>query len=1193
LILDVRSMRRQHLSLRGGLRLRTALVGITTILLIVCAALVYINLAVVSAQTAGVQSTSPIRGFSDSLEMIRDLLGRGRGIEAENVARALLARVESIRGPDALEVAEVLDLLWRAVVPSSKVTDEEKREIVERAVAIKERTLGPTHPDLATSLINLGVQRTLAGDLAAAKPLLERALAIREAAFGPDHLLVAGALHRLGGLAMVLHDDEQAKVLLERAQRIRETAYGAGHYDTIRTLVNLAILYQETGDYTAARQRYERALGLAEGMRGSTDLRTLDLLRGVAVVLSELGGDFAGAARLNERLLALTERAYGPSDLRLRAPLENLAIDRRDLGDYAAAKALAERSLAIAEAALGPKHAMVAASLHLLATIFAGLGDYAEAMRLFERATGINEEVFRPSNPESARASWFISDLFPLSGYGADDMELFERLLASREKNVGLQNPRTAKGLSNLAAVLSSDEDFRRTRPLFERALESQERFLGPDHPEVAASATNLAYVLSRSGDYEAARRLYERALSNWEKSLGADHPKVAAALVNLARLHLTTGNYDDAGPLLDRALAIQEKSLGPEHPDIAGTLSSRAELAARTGATSEAFVTAERAEALSREHLRLTVRTLPERQALAYASSLPSALDLMLRLASTRSGDGQMSTAAWNAVIRARGMVLDEMAARHRSASAGEGKDIGGLAEALASARQRLAALTVRGVGDDPPERYRRLLERARDEKDRTERALAENSAKFRDDQSRSRILLPEVSAALPPDSALVGFVRYRGQDLERAETITPSSPDAEPSYLAFVLRRGETVPAVVPLGSARRVDALILQWRQQLDHEAIAPRRTSNRGEAAYRRVAGELRQQVWDPLLPQLANAKRVFVVPDGALHLVSFAALPTSASHYLVETGPLIHYLSAERDLVSGETGQPAGEGLLALGGPAFDESSLAPVAAEASFRGARSACSDFQSIRFDPLPASEKEVEDVVTLWNKAGRARLEANQLLASDLSPLDAVRLTGVAASESAFKAGAPGHRVLHLATHGFFLGGRCASALDPSVKSTYAGASAKVTKENPLLLSGLVLAGANHRNRALPDQEDGVLTAEEVAALNLSGVEWAVLSGCDTGAGEIRGGEGVLGLRRAFQEAGAKTVIMSLWPVEDEATRQWMTALYQGRLIKKLSTADAVREASLAVLRPRRAKGLNAHPFYWGGFVAAGDWR
>jgi len=109
----------------------------------------------------------------------------------------------------------------------------------------------------------------------------------------------------------------------------------------------------------------------------------------------------------------------------------------------------------------------------------------------------------------------------------------------------------------------------------------------------------------------------------------------------------------------------------------------------------------------------------------------------------------------------------------------------------------------------------------------------------------------------------------------------------------------------------------------------------------------------------------------------------------------------------------------------------------------------------------------------------------------------------------------------------------------------------------------------------------------------LNLEGVEWAVLSACDTGLGEVRVGEGVFGLRRAFQVAGVRTVIMSLWSVEDQATLEWMRALYVDRLQKKLSTAEAVRDASLTVLRARRARGESTHPFYWGAFVAAGDWR
>src|SRR5262245_38778194 len=134
----------------------------------------------------------------------------------------------------------------------------------------------------------------------------------------------------------------------------------------------------------------------------------------------------------------------------------------------------------------------------------------------------------------------------------------------------------------------------------------------------------------------------------------------------------------------------------------------------------------------------------------------------------------------------------------------------------------------------------------------------------------------------------------------------------------------------------------------------------------------------------------------------------------------------------------------------------------------------------------------------------------------------------------------------------------------------------------------------GANQRGQLhSPEEgEDGILTAEEVGSLDLSSVEWAVLSACETGIGKLAAGEGVLGLRRAFSVGGAGTLIMSLWRVEDEATRAWMQRLYRGRF-SGLTTAESVRDASLAIIRERRGRGPSTHPFFWGGFVAEGDWR
>jgi CHAT domain-containing protein len=145
----------------------------------------------------------------------------------------------------------------------------------------------------------------------------------------------------------------------------------------------------------------------------------------------------------------------------------------------------------------------------------------------------------------------------------------------------------------------------------------------------------------------------------------------------------------------------------------------------------------------------------------------------------------------------------------------------------------------------------------------------------------------------------------------------------------------------------------------------------------------------------------------------------------------------------------------------------------------------------------------------------------------------------------------------------------------------------------ENPLRLSGLALAGANRRATAPEGADDGILTAEEIAALDLSGVGWVVLSACDTGVGAVDAGEGVSGLRRALRVAGARTVISSLWAIEDESASRWMDSLYRRRLREGQATVESVNGASRDELARRRAAGESTHPFFWAGFVASGDWR
>jgi CHAT domain-containing protein len=279
------------------------------------------------------------------------------------------------------------------------------------------------------------------------------------------------------------------------------------------------------------------------------------------------------------------------------------------------------------------------------------------------------------------------------------------------------------------------------------------------------------------------------------------------------------------------------------------------------------------------------------------------------------------------------------------------------------------------------------------------------------------------------------------------------------------------------------------------------------------------------------------------------------------------------------------------GLLAVGGADFDASPATsitelPTGVDVAenleapdhpiYRGPAPACSGFEAVHFDRLPGTLQETREAAAVW-----ARVFGD-------AEAGVTHLSGRSAHETLVKRMAPGRSVVHLATHGFFLGGECTTESDGRP-----GAVAPETAMNALLLSGLALSGANQRGDAPAGLDDGILTAEEIAALDLGGVEWVVLSACDTATGTVLPGEGLFGLRRAFEIAGARTLIMSLWSVEDQTARLWVTALYRNRFEKGMSTMEAAHRTSLELLAARRAAGRSTHPFHWGAFVATGDWR
>jgi CHAT domain-containing protein/tetratricopeptide (TPR) repeat protein len=906
------------------------------------------------------------------------------------------------------------------------------------------------------------------------------------------------------------------------------------------------------GDEDTLRLARE-ALSLKEALLAPSDAGVVASVNNLGVV-RELLGDYAEARALYERALAMQTSALGPDDPALARTLTNLGILTRTTGDLEAAERHFGRALEIRETSLPPGDARVGFAHLNVASVQWEAGDHAGSRRSAGRAVAILEDALGPADLRTADAVEALGASLNAAGDLEDARALFERALAIRTAALGPEDVLLAWSLVNVGDVLAGLGDPVAAQAHLERALALYERALGPDSPHVAGALHDLAVARADAGDLAAAEPLFARAVATWRRVSPA-HPRAGRALHSWGVRQLRAGRTGEAERQLREALAVRETALGPDHPQVAETRAALGVVAAEAGRDGEAFAEATRADRLLRGHLRLTARALPERSALAFADGRASIATLPNALVGTNPAAARD---AWDAVVRGRALVLDEMAARQGAAVSREA--LGPLAVELARARARLASLVVRPDVDDAG-RYRALVREARSRKERLEAELAERSVAFREEQDRQVLGLADVATALPADAALLAFVRTDASAWLGGRAL-PEGHWARPRYVAFVLRGPGEDPVAVPLGSAEEIDALVARWRQRVREES-ARARPSRRSEVETARVGAALRRLLLDPVWPRVAGARRLFVVPDGPLHLLNLAALPLRDGRYLIEGGPVLHVLSAERDLVPSAT--PVGRGLLALGAPAFDAPSRrpGPDARLSARRGVD--CGALRSLRFDPLPASGREARSVAEGWDR----RLGEVALLDGD------------DASEANLRRGAPGRRVVHLATHGFFLDDASCGYGPMGSRSAH-----------PLLRSGLALAGV-HRRPSPADDDDGILTAEEVGSLDLRGVEWAVLSACDTGLGDVQAGEGVLGLRRAFQVGGVRTVIMSLWPVDDEQARRFMASLYRARFAGGADTATAVHRATLSALEARRRAGAPAHPFDWAGFVAAGDWR
>ena len=401
----------------------------------------------------------------------------------------------------------------------------------------------------------------------------------------------------------------------------------------------------------------------------------------------------------------------------------------------------------------------------------------------------------------------------------------------------------------------------------------------------------------------------------------------------------------------------------------------------------------------------------------------------------------------------------------------------------------------------------------------------------------------LAAVQAAIPRDAALIEFALYRPFN-PRLDNLDAYG---EPRYIAYVIsRQGEL--QWKDLGPAKEIEARLGAWRQAMRDPA----------RHYVQQLGRAVDEKLMQPVRAVLGDAKLLLISPDSELNLIPFAALVDEEGRYLIQRYSLA-YLTSGRDLLRLQVARAEKSAPLIVADPAFGEPALTGSNEKtAGNPGSTRARIDLSRMFFGPLPGVNDEV--------RALRKLLPNARFLTKEQATKTSLENTI-----------AP--RILHIATHGFFVSEPRTVANESTSRGGERLTSPAIRNNNPLLRSGLALAGANH-------DDSEILTALEASGLNLWGTKLVVLSACDTGLGEIRNGEGVYGLRRALVLAGAETQMISLWPVSDRSTRDLMIGFYKD-LMNGHSRGDALRQAQLQMLEDKS----HSHPYYLGQLHS--DWR
>ena len=1055
-------------------------------------------------------------------------------------------------------------------------------------------------------------QRLDAGQIAEAVLPAREKLDLLARTLGKDHWQTGDArrdletYHRLAGLPREVQDryakarqaDARANQLSDRGQHteaallfretltIRRDILGEDHPDTANSYNNLALTLRDQGKYTEAEAMHRRALAIYLKALGEGHRDTATSYINLALTLRDQG-KYAEAEAMHRRALAIYLKALGEDHRNTAASYNNLAETLRAQGKYAEAEAMHRRALAIRLKALGEDHRNTAESYNNLAATLSDQGKYAEAEAMHRRALAISLKALGEDHPDTATSYSNLAVTLQVQGKYAEAEAMHRRALAIRLKALGEDHPNTAQSYINLAATLRDQGKYTEAEAMHRRALAISLKALGEDHPDTATSYSNLALILQVQGKYAEAEAMHRRALAIRLKALGEDHRNTAASYNNLAETLRAQGKYAEAEAMHRRALAIRLKALGEGHPDTAASYNNLAWSLDRQGKHDDALRTWA-AAAASYEQARLRGAKGLEAALTVGKSPLPG-----FAMALARAGQPREAWTRWEQGL-ARGLIDEVTGRAARPLTAAEhDREVRllGQAQAIDERIGKLLALKALSQEQD------KLLDDLKRQGSELRRQVLELEQQF---ESKYGALagqpatLEAAQKALPEGTALVGWV------------------DQEPYHWACLLRHsGDPIWVRLPGSGKDGTWTKEEEARTQRLRADLNPETTQGNASPLAEAVA----RQRLEPLKEHLKGVHRLVVVNSPGLAGVPVEVL-MAARPDPAWAGITVAYApsaSMFAHLVDKPTPRDRAPTLLALADPAYPETKKdtpAPTPPDAGLTIARvvpNGNADLNGIQAGDIlltyaGTTLKEHADLKTVAADAGPKKVPVRywregitrevEVAAGPLGvmidnrPAKAVVLARQAADRvllgmrGGSHARLPGTRREVEAVARLFPAGMvttvmgeqaCESTVQDLARSGQMKAFrylhfATHGESDPrnAYRSALILAPDPDRSAdPLAFDSDGTITAEQIARTWELDADLVVLSACESGLGRVAGGEGYLGFAQPLFAKGARSLVLSLWKVDDDATALLMMRFYQNLLGPRAGLKSPLRKA------------------------------